>query len=277
MNKVAFITMDVESYYDTIILQDRRIEVDNQYNCAKEVKKFLDYLNEENIKATFFLNMDFLKECFDTIMEAKETGHDIALHSLVHYDLSKVKDEDLSYMLDESKKLLRTHLKIDAKGYRFPCFHYRDEQMDIVKDADFKYDSSAFSFNDKTFKKINDVVYEKDGFYEFSPQKGRLFLFNINVSGSSVLRTYPWGLVKKSLKRILEQKDAFLFYVHPFELSEDDLPVYKEYLGPIRRLYLTRNRKIFFSRLKEIVEMIKEAGYTFNSMSQFIDNYERRN
>ena len=276
MSKVAFITMDVESLYDTMCLQYIKAEEDKNFNCAKEVGKFINYLDEQNIKSTLFINLSFLPDILDDVIKAHENGHEIALHCMIHRDLSHMKNEDLSYMLDESRKMMRTFLKFDFNGFRFPCFHYKNEQIEVLKEAGFKYDSSALKMKDKTYHKINDVVYEKDGFFEFSPVGGRLFLKKSIISGGANLRLYPWGLVKKRLRKLFKELDSYLFYVHPFEISEDNFPKFKK-LNIFEKLYLNRNRKIYFSRIKEIIEMLKEEGFEFQTMSNFINDYEGRN
>ena len=275
MNKVAFITMDVESFYDAICLQKKRITPQKEFTCANEVERFVDYLNSENIKSTLFLNLDFLKECYDGVKKAIDTGHEIALHSLTHHNLTRVKNDDFSFMIDESKKIMTNHLNKDVKGFRFPCFHFRNEQMDILKNNGFIYDSSVMKEVDKSYKKINDVVYEKDGFYEFKLNRSRLFLKKVVFSGGGLIRMLPWGFAKKKIRKLMQKQNAYLFYIHPFELYDGDLPDYKS-LSFYDRIYIKRNRKDWFNHIKEIIDMLKEEGYVFMTMPEFIKLEEEK-
>ena len=55
MNKLAFLTMDVESYFDTSCLKNTDIDRDQKYNCAEEVLTFAKFLSKNDIKGTFFV------------------------------------------------------------------------------------------------------------------------------------------------------------------------------------------------------------------------------
>ena len=55
MNKVAFVSMDVESFYDTGCVKGKKVVVDPKFNCAKEITKFVDFLAKYNAHATFFV------------------------------------------------------------------------------------------------------------------------------------------------------------------------------------------------------------------------------
>ena len=269
-NKVAFITMDVESFYDSFCMQKKKIEPEKEFDCASNISSFLSYLNEENIKATLFLNLGFLPECLNEVLEAIDNKHEIALHSLIHADLSATKGEHFLHMLEESKKMIRNFLHVRVDGFRFPGFKYEKEQIEILVESNFKYDSSYINRrNLKGYRKVKDYVYEKDGFYEFALSTQRVFLRNINMSDGGFLRLYPWKFIEKRLKKLFHNSDSYVLYVHPFELFTGDFPKYKK-LNVFERLYINRNRKEWFSRIKRIIEMLKEEGYTFMSMSDFI-------
>ena len=269
MNKIAFITMDVESYYDAMCMKRKFIQEEKEYNCASEVGKFINYLNEQGIKSTLFLNIDFLKSCFDDIKLAKETGHEIALHCLSHRDLSRLSNDDFSFMIDESKKIFENYLGFDPAGFRFPCFKYREEQIDILKNKGFTFDSSLMKKAPKDYEKINNIIYKKDGFHEFGLNRNFLLGKKVVFSGGGLLRMLPWNYARKKIRKIAKNSDAYLFYIHPFEICEGELPVYKS-LPFYDRIYVSRHRKEWFSFFKEIIEILKEEGYTFMTMSQYI-------
>ena len=57
--------MDVESFYDTSCIKKRNIAPNDEYDCAPMVKKFIDFLNERDIKSTLFVTADFLPKVKD--------------------------------------------------------------------------------------------------------------------------------------------------------------------------------------------------------------------
>ena len=50
MKKYAFMTMDVESYYDTMCLKGTDVVVDDRFSCADQIDRFLNVLEQEQIK-----------------------------------------------------------------------------------------------------------------------------------------------------------------------------------------------------------------------------------
>ena len=223
------------------------------------------------------MNLGFLPDCLNEVLDAIDNKHEIALHSLIHADLSGTRGEKFLNMIEESKKLVKNFLRLRMNGFRFPSFKYEKEQIEILKETNFKYDSSYINRHDlKGYKKLHSTIYEKDGFYEFALSTQRVFFRNINLSGGGFLRLYPWKFIKKRLKRLFQESDSYVLYVHPFEVYEGDLPEYKK-LNFLERLYVKRNRKEWFSRVKEIIEMLKEEGYTFMTMSEFINEENIKN
>ena len=94
MNKLAFLTMDVESYFDTSCLKNTDIDRDQKYNCAEEVLTYAKFLAKNNIKGTFFVTVDFIKYCKEYLLEAISLGHEIALHCLTHQSYKNFTKEE---------------------------------------------------------------------------------------------------------------------------------------------------------------------------------------
>ena len=51
MSKKAFITMDMESFFDSGCMKRHNIVGDEEYDCASEVERFIDFLDERKIKS----------------------------------------------------------------------------------------------------------------------------------------------------------------------------------------------------------------------------------
>ena len=67
-------SMDVESYFDTLCLQNKNIDRDPKYNCAQDIQKYVHFLNKHNIHGTFFVVADFIKDCKEYLLEAIKDG-----------------------------------------------------------------------------------------------------------------------------------------------------------------------------------------------------------
>lgn len=279
MEKLAFITMDVESYYDTECLKKKGVPYDGEYCCADSVSTFINLVERYGGKATLFLNCEFTIDSKPHIEKALLRGHSLALHSLKHIEATSESEEEFKSDIVEGIKHIKENFGVLPKGYRAPCFKIDDERFQAVKE-NFLYDSGAFGFRkNKNFKnedegeyeKLNSCVYRKGGFYEISTCSVNVLGINFPVSGGGYMRLAPWWLCKLSLKKYLKKENVYLFYVHPFEICDKKLPLPKcTNFG--EKIYLTRGRKTYLRRIEKIFNLLTRYGYKFKSIDEYIES-----
>lgn len=272
-NKIAFFTMDVESFYDTSCIKDKQ-PYEKNYSCLDGLNEYLSLLNKEDIKATLFLNVETLNETKNDLLLAKNCGHEIALHSLKHYPLSTISENEFDKQLKLAKDEILNELGVSVLGYRAPCFDINDKFLNVVKDNGFLYDASVLykeTVNLSEFEQINRCVYSKDNFYEFTPTLTKFLGKNISLSGGAYLRLMPWFFAKILLKKHLKKSNGYIFYLHPFEVSKTKLPKFKN-LTFLEKIFITRGRKTYLKKIKFIIKYLKKQGYEFSTMSKFINN-----
>ena len=110
MDKVAFISMDVESFYDTGCVKGKKVVVDEKFNCAKEIRKFVNFLGKYGIKATFFVTVSFIKEAKEELLYAIEKGHEIGLHCYNHEKVNKYSIEEFE---EKQLRIVKDYLKAE--------------------------------------------------------------------------------------------------------------------------------------------------------------------
>ena len=269
MNKVAFITMDVESFYDTSCIKDKNIPGNDEYDCAEELDKFIDFLDERNIKATFFLVASFIPRVKPYLLKAIKNGHAIGLHCLEHRILKNQDLESFEKDIIEAKKIVKKELEVEPLGFRFPCFELDEEHLQIIKNNGFLLDSSFFNARDNSYIKVNDSLYFKDDFYEFTLSK----VGNRNISGGSVLRLLPFWTMFPKIKKYVKSHDAYVMYLHPFEISSKDLPTFDE-LNFKEKLFIQKGRKTYLDKISKVIDLLKSEGYIFPSMTDYINTIE---
>ena len=269
MSKTAFITMDVESYYDTMCLKNSDVLVDQQFNCASEITRFLSFLYKEGIKATFFVTISFLPYCKEFLLEAIKKGHEIALHAYEHESLTNISVEDFDILLKKSKEIILRELGVVPFGFRFPCFEYRQELIDVLNKNGFLYDSSVYLSDIKEHQRIDDVTYLKDCLYEI-PLMDRKFLGQIVlISGGGYMRMFPTFVTKRWIKKYIKNHDGYNFYFHPFEIYEKELPLPNKCKGRVK-YYLNKGRKTYLKYIEYIVHFLKENDYQFSTISEHL-------
>ena len=156
MAKIAFMTMDVESYYDTMCLKGTDVVVDDRFSCAEQIDQYLSLLDKYNIKTTFFVAISFLPLCKNFLLKALSNGHEIALHCLNHEILKNLPKEEFEALIKKSKEILKEQLGVEPVGFRFPCFEYHDELLEVLKDNGFIYNSSM-SLKEGNVFKVNEL------------------------------------------------------------------------------------------------------------------------
>ena len=263
MNKVAFMTMDVESYYDTMCLKGTDIVVDDRFSCADQIDRFLSLLDKYNIKATLFVTVSFLHLCKNFLLKAIRKGHEIALHCYEHEILKDISKEEFDILLKKSKEELKKELGVEPVGYRFPCFLYRKELLDVLKENGFIFNSS------QSMKEGN--IYFSNNLYEI-PLIHRHFLFKkILISGGAYGRIFPRRVYLRWVKRYIRKHDYFIFYFHPFEIYEGELPLPSKTSFNLK-YFINKGRDDYLNRIEEIIHFLNENDYQFYTIKEYLEH-----
>lgn len=281
MNKTAFFTIDVETFFDTSCIRACNAPYREECDGKDGFSLFLALLEKYNIHATLFLTKTSIDKWSDEIERAKNNGHELAVHALVHESPVGYTDEKFVSDVCEMRDIIKSRFGVNPVGYRAPCFGLNDRLLKKLKELGFLYDSSALNYKKAIgagnvdlsgFKSLNDIVYENGDFYEFKPQTARTFFGNIPVCGGGYTRLLPWNVIKPALRRTIDNSDGYLFYVHPFEMSAQKFPKYKD-LKLTQKMFIDCGRKKYINRVEKIIGLLKENGYEFLSVAEYIDKY----
>ena len=273
MKKAAFMSMDVESYFDTLCLKNKKIDRDPKYNCAIDVQRYVHFLNKHHIHGTFFVVADFIKDCKQYLLEAIKDGHEIGLHCLHHESYKHMKVDEFRKDISDAIEIVKKELGVTPVGFRFPCFEPRKELLHVLKELGFKYDSSVVK-PDKSYEKVQGFVYKKDGIVEFAPNIIDFPFKKVLISGGGYCRFLQGKQLDKKIHDHIQNHDSFLVYFHPFEIHEGYLPVPWNILLAQKR-YLRKNRDTYLNYLDSLVEYLKENNYEFYSMKEYMELYKQ--
>ena len=262
MSKTAFVTMDMESLYDSGCMRRHHIASNEEFDCAEDVEKFIKYLDSQNVKATIFVAVSFLSRCKSTLIKAIENGHEIALHCLEHKNVRGMSVEQFEQEIKEAKEIIKKELGVEPVGFRFPCFKSDEKYMEVIKRNGFIYDSSA------TSRELRNKITIDQGFYEFSPNIYKLLFFRINLSGGGYLRLMPKIFYFRKLNRCIKN-GYYQLYLHPFEIHEGKLPSKK--LNIIEKMYINRGRKKYLSEIAGLIDRLKDEEYEFLTMKEYVN------
>ena len=279
--KYAVFTMDVEDFSDAGCLARRGLSPDD--DMLDGIDKYVSLLERHGIRATLFTLCHTAKRIEEKLASISERGHAIALHGYDHTSLDKLTAEEFREKTKKAKEYLEGILGKRVEGYRAPFFSMDDEKIEVLRSLGFKYDSSSHGFTRnylkggfslEGFENRLSGVYSKDGLYEFSLSCENILGCTYPVSGGGYVRLCPWPLVRDGIKRYIKKNDCYVFYLHPFELSDNRSDAVAE-LPRSERFYLSSGISAYAEKIERIIEMLKREGYTFVTFDELCDEVEK--
>lgn len=157
-------------------------------------KRLVEMLNKYGLKCTFNLNSSllglkggwefngkFLKhnKVMPSEVQSVYAGHEIAVHTLTHPNLTGEADETVAYQVEEDRKQLSRMAGYEVVGMAYPCggVNNDDRVAEVIKaQTGVKYSrtiTSSHSFDmPKNLHRLNPTVYicETDKMFELAEQ-----------------------------------------------------------------------------------------------------------
>jgi len=192
--------------------------------------RFLRFLEERGIRATFFVVSDLLDTSEDIVAGISET-HEVASHGRAHRLLSDLRGDEAESELRGSRERL-AELVGPVEGYRAPFFNRRPDLSRLLLDAGYRYDASLGSVYPGPHNgRLHGMScpLRQDGLWEFptSAMCGGMFPLSLT-----------WLRLLEPLSRRQFSSRASLMYLHLHEF----LPAETAACLPLRtRRVLTRN------------------------------------
>jgi hypothetical protein len=146
-------------------------------------------------------------------------------------------------------------------GYRAPSFAINDDILKIIEDAGYLYDSSYNSFGmHGRYGKISLNGTRKQGIaHKISDNFYELPISNLNLGdqilpwgGGAYFRLVPLPLFKLGVDKILKKEEAYLFYLHPWEIDPEQ-PLVRSVSASFKFRHY-RNLGKTKTRLKHLIE-----------------------
>ena len=282
MNRII-LTVDVEDWFQVENLRecipfsswdgyDLRVEknthrlLDLFDSCTPAKSK--NARGKGKISATFFILGWIAKKLPHLVREIHERGHEVASHGFFHSLCTRCSTRELREELIKSKKFLEDIIGAPVLGYRAPSFSISNEVLDVIQGCGYLYDSSYNSFD----------INERYGQIRLNPEKSRGIAFevadnfyelpvsNLNVgkvvlpwAGGGYFRLMPFLLFKIGVRYILKNHQAYVFYIHPWEIDEDQPRV--ENLSSFFRFRHYVNLDKTFEKIAALIREFNECQF----------------
>ncbi len=252
---------------DSIILSNNTINPANSTNPRKP-------------KATFFILGWIAQRCPRMVVEIANRGHEIASHGFNHLMCNRLDSKELRQDLIRSKKTIEDITGVKVQGYRAPSFSINDTALKLIQESGYCYDSSYNNFSRHgRYGTISLDLHKKTGVaFKISQNFMELPISNLTIGN----QTIPWGgggyfrflplpIFKVGVKRILKKTNAFIFYLHPWEIDPHQ-PRVKQSKGLSSwRHYLNLDKT--HSRLYNLISTFKHCKFT--TCSQYLDDVNK--
>ncbi len=220
------------------------------------------------IKATFFILGWLAERLPNLVREIHARGHEVASHGYNHHRCSRQSPEELRRDLNDSKKLLEDILGKPVWGYRAPSFSISDNILKIIEECGYLYDSSFNSFAmhgrygkvDLSLNFIKGIAIEvSKNFFELPISNFKMGRSIIPWGGGGYFRLIPFPIFKLGIKTILKNENAYLLFLHPWEIDPEQPMVDEASTFHRFRHYVNLNKT--HPKLSKLLETFKRCRF----------------
>ena len=193
--KHAWLTVDLEEWYHLDYLKGYPCR-ESGVRVLPQIFDFLDVLDEEGVKVTFFCVAEIAAENAGILREILRRGHALGCHGMDHELLT---NKGMEQFIDETKRareMIEQAAGAPVTGYRASCFTMERDKLEALREMGFTYDSSKIRFAqhplyrnlDLTgFERADDLVYVDGDFTEYEIPTLEIMGYSIPISGGSFM------------------------------------------------------------------------------------------
>lgn len=214
--------LDVPSAPDISRWDDLPVCVENNF------RRLLDILADTQTAATCFFIGHIARRFPHLVREAKARGHEIASHSFAHRLVYSMTPNEFLEDARSSRKLLEDISGGPVNGFRASGFSVTDQTpwfFEKLVEAGYSYDSSTFPAS----RGHGGMKTGRLAPYRRETAAGELIEFPVTVAnvlgkrvcffGGGYLRLFPFPVVKRMTRLVLNEGRPVIFYVHPREID----------------------------------------------------------
>jgi polysaccharide deacetylase family protein (PEP-CTERM system associated) len=202
------------------------------------------------------------------VREIHSLGHEVASHGFNHELTGNCRHEELKRDIEDSKKLLEDIIGGPVCGYRAPSFSISEKMLGLIEEAGYLYDSSYNSFSaNSRYGKVdfpgngNAGIAKRisEGFYELPISNIEWAGMVLPAGGGGYFRLYPLNLFCMGVKAMLRKQNAYMFYMHPWEIDPHQ-PRVKD-ASPLSRFRHYVNLDRTMGKLREFISGLDGCGF----------------
>ena len=261
MHEITF-TMDVE---------DPRPDSSMQMRYPDITREVLNFLDELNIKGTFFCVGNIASECPELIKDISSRGHEVALHSLNHTPLEYQEQETFRDETLYAKSMLEDIIQKPIIGYRAPIFSLTRKSRwaaEILKELGFVYSSSVLPASNPLFGYPGAPTKPfqwPSGLIEIPAPIGSLVGIKMPYLGGIYLRYLPSFIIKSQIKKTPNELGLWC-YCHPYDFDYKQSFYKMKNTSMLISVLLWFNRRDAYKKIRKVLSGTNDisAALPFN-------------
>jgi peptidoglycan/xylan/chitin deacetylase (PgdA/CDA1 family) len=223
------LTVDVEEWYHGLWPGSDQI-VSEYYGhkipkgtFVEPLQHILEIFEKHHVRSTFFVLGETAEYAPEMIEKIYGLGHEIASHSCLHRDLTKLSLTEIEKTEKEYRRFLRKITGETPKGFRAPLFKINSDVIHSLRKVGYTYDSSVtpsipipgwFGY----YRAPLDP-------YVLAGQRTKFFevpvtvfpLVRLPAGGGWFLRNLGVNYVKTAIRFLLRKKLPAVLYIHPLD------------------------------------------------------------
>lgn len=209
--------------------------------AERNVRRLLDLFDRTGVRATFFCLGWMAERMPHLVRDCDAAGHEIGSHGYGHVLAYRVGRKAFLQDIVRSKTILEDITGHEIVGFRCPGFAVKDDcrwVFDAVAQAGYRYDASVFPASHghgglrDTLVGPHVVVTSDGPLVEIPVSTVRWWGRRFCLFGGGHLRLSPLPVIRWGIRRLHEEGQPLVIYIHPREIDPDHprLP-----LKPLRR------------------------------------------
>lgn len=272
------LSIDLEDWFHLAYLERERC--DRTHTVIDALDPFLDGLRQRGVRTTLFVVATVAQRHAGLLRRWAKEGHEVGVHGWDHEILRERSAPEFLAECRRARALIENTTGVRTWGFRAPCFRLRDEQLQLLAQLGFRYDSSKAGWGPRGrraprlrgFSRLSELVYVREGFYELSLPTAHTPGVTASISGGGFLRLTPAPVLERLLSRFLSGGHSEMaVYVHPFELCEREIPL-PSTTSRLSRWRFSVGRKGNGAKVLALVDAVRTAGFEFVTCGELIEH-----
>ena len=260
IKQVHAFTIDLEDWYQSSV--DRAAPITAR--VVRNTDILLNFLDELDVKATFFVQGKVAEGFPDLIRSIHDLGHEIQSHGYSHIPVNLLNASSFRDDVSRSSQILACITGQKITAFRAPDFSINDKNgwaLDVLADCGIQVDSSIFPM--KTWRygvsgtPLQPYVLTSPNGSSLLEVPVAVWSFRnrrIPVSGGGYLRLLPYLVIRQAMRAIEKEARPAVVYCHPYEFAADEIDEYAGDINPLFAVYQKLGRRRFVRRVKRLLQ-----------------------